>query len=340
MAAAPPRYEQLASVLTALSELAVAVCMWPCGDQRADPRTRAEAEEFLELARDIKAKLDVFLTDEVRADLVTLIEHLDQNRDRYRQAILRWVDLLEEIAHFAEEKYGDGAGPLKQREVRAAVYYLVDNFFGPQGLPTVPPFLRPIVLELITRLTVEFLVTLDNPGTDEGLALWGGVRERGQPNVRLKSSRAKFARYRETMGERFVGWLVRIFLKPRFVLTGELKTRVDAIVADWAERNRLTGTFPAQRAVEPLVQTAIWVGEHADQVRAAVDAVAMATYATARFTRMEKEEQLEVVKEAVVIMFEDLGYTGPMFRTVVRFSVDMMSDATDNLFRKRGVIRE
>lgn len=339
MAATGPRNEQLARDLSTLTELAVAICLSPCLDEPADPRNREEAEELLFLAREIKARLDIMLTDEVRADVVQLIEHLDQNRERYRQSLLRFVDLMEEIAFYAEGRYGNGAGPLKLREVRAAMYYLLEGFFGPQGLPTVPPWMRPILLEVIVRVTVEFLVTLDNP-PDESMALWNELRtERGQPSVRFKVARVRFAKYRETMGERFVGWLVRIFM-PRPILTGRLRTRVDAILNDWAERNRDTGTIPIQRILRPFVQTALWAGRHGKEVRAAIDAVSMTVYATARFTRLDRERQLEVVKEAVVILLEDLGYGGPMFRVVVRFMVDMMADATDNLFRKRGVIRE
>jgi len=41
------------------------------------------------------------------------------------------VDLLEEIAFLAEERYG--TGPMKQREVRAAIYYILKGFFGNRG---------------------------------------------------------------------------------------------------------------------------------------------------------------------------------------------------------------
>jgi hypothetical protein len=185
---------------------------------------------------------------------------------------------------------------------------------------------------------VEFLVTLDNPETDESLALWDGVRRAGPPpRVRLINARVRYAKYRDTLGERFVGWVVRIFM-PRPYITPALKARVDPILQAWAERNRLTGTIPVERAVRPFVETARWIGSHGDQARAAVNAIALATHATARFNRLDKEERMRVVKEAVVIMFEDMGYDGPMFRTVVRFMVDMMADATENLFRKRGVI--
>jgi len=340
MAAITGRNEQLAHDLSALAELATAICLAPCSDPEvADPATRGDAEELLLLAQEIKAKLDITLTDEVRADVVQLIEHLNQNRERYRLSLLRFVDLMEEIAFSAEERYGNGAGPLKQREVRAAMYYLLEGFFGPEGLPTVPQWMRPLLLEVVVRVTVEFLVTLDNP-PDEGLALWNELRtEKGQPQVRFKDSRVQFAKYRQSLGERVVGWLVRIFM-PKPFLTGRLRTRVDAILNEWTERNRLTGTIPVRRLLQPFVQTALWAGRHGKEVRAAIDAVSLTVYTTARFTRLDRDDQIAVVKEAVVIMFEDLGYRSAMFQTVIRFMVDMMADATDHLFRKRGVILE
>lgn len=340
MAATRQGYDQLGHDLSALTELAVAICLTPCANEPpADPATREEAEELLLLAREIKEKLDVFLTDEVRADAVQLIEHLSQNRERYRVSLLRFVDLMEDITYSVEDRYGDGAGPLKQREARAAMYYVLRGFFGPDGLPSVPPWMRPLLLEVVVRVTVEFLVTLDNP-PDESIALWNDLRSRrSPPKVRLLETRVRLARYRESFGERFVGMLVRIFM-PKPFLTGRLRASVDAILNDWTERNRLTGTIPIQRLLQPFVQTALWAGRHGKEVRAAIDAVSMTVYATARFTRLNRDQQLEVVKEAVVLMFEDLGYQTPMFRTIVRFMVDMMAEATDHLFRKRGVIVE
>ncbi|HEX7154259.1 MAG TPA: hypothetical protein VF618_22415 [Thermoanaerobaculia bacterium] len=338
MASMSPRSGQFANDVSTLAQLAVAVCLAPCLDEPSDPRARDEAGELLFLAREIKADLDVFLTDEVRAEIVQVIEHLDQNRDRYRLSLLRWVDLLEEIAFYTETKWGNGAGAIKQREVRAALYYILEGFLGPEGLPTVPPWMRPILLEVVVRVTVEFLVTLDHPRDGGRPPLWQDApREGSYRSIIPKQTRVRWAKYQQSVGERFVAFVVRIFM-PRPRLTGELRTRVDAILEDWAERNSLTGTIPVERFATPIVQTALWIGAHGEEVRAAIDAMATAVYATARLSRLSQAERLEVVKEAVILMFEDLGYDGPMFRTVIRFMVDMMADATQNLFRKRGVI--
>lgn len=331
--------DSLRSDLCALTDLARVVCLAPFLDrQQVDPETEEEAREMLLVAQEIKARLDDVLTDDVRADLVQLIGYLEENRNRYRAAMLRWVDLLEDLAFTVENRYGDGTGPMKLRQVRAALYYVLKGFMGQTGLPTISPWARPIMLEIAVRATVEYLVTLDNPMSNRPM-LWADASREGtyRPLLISKQAHVKIQKWRESTSERVVAWLIRILLPPPS-LKGELRKDVDAILADWEARDRRTGTKPFERMAKPVVETANWIGDHGDQVRAAIDVVALSIYETSRLAALNHEQQLEVVKEAVVMMFQDFGYTGPIFETVVRFMVDMTADATQHLFAKRGLI--
>jgi hypothetical protein len=329
--------EALASDISAIADLTVAVCLAPCLDRSMEPGEDSEARELLRVAQEIKGKLDEFLTDDVRADVVQFITSLEQNRGRYRQSFLRWVDLLEDIAFYSEEKWGEHAGVKKNREVRAAIYHVVRGFFGKEGLPSVRPWMRPIVIEIAVRATVEFLVTLDKPRDDPGQEreLWRECAPEGQ--VRFKGARVKAAEAGQTFMEGIVAWVVRILLPPP-ILSGKLKRDVDAILADWAKRNAETQTEPVERALGVFGRTAMWIGQHGDQVRAAIDLISLTIYETARLSRLDREQRLEVVKNAVVLMFQDFGYRGPIFGTMVRFMVDLSGDAIEHLFEKRELL--
>jgi hypothetical protein len=333
------RAEAFASDVTKLTELAAAVCLAPCVNRSPSPEIRDEARELQYVIEEIRDKLHDFLTDDVQADIIQLLDYLDRHRDEYRLAFLRWVDLLEDIAFAAEERWGHDAGPMKQREVRAAIYHILKGFLGPHGVTVVPPWMRPLLLEIVVRVTVEFLVTLDNPIAEGRPSLWAEAPREGTHRVRFvaKTTRMRFEKYRETLSERIVGWIVRTLMPPPR-LSGPLRARVDAILEDWARRNRVTGTTPVERFAEPLRRGALWIGQHGHQVRAAVDAVALAVYETARLSNLDRAERIEVVKEAVVLMFADLGYGGPLLTPIVRMLVDLSAGATLQLFRKRAVV--
>lgn len=330
--------EALAGDISTIADLTVAVCFAPCLDQPSNAAAESEAEELLLVAREIKEDLDQVLTDDVRADVVQFITYLEKNRARYRQSFLRWVDLLEDIAFYSEFKWGEHAGVKKNREVRAAMYHVIRGFFGTEGLPTVRPWMRPIVIEIAVRATVEFFVTLDKPRDDpfQTRELWKECPAEG--TVRFKRTRVQAAKASQTLMEGIVGWVVNILMPPPTIFSPQLKRDVDAILADWAKRNAETQTEPVERAMGVFGRTAGWIGQHGDQMRAAIDVVSLAIYESARLSRLDREQRLEVVKNAVVLMFQDLGYRGPIFGTVVRFMVDLSGDAIQHLFEKRNLL--
>jgi len=328
--------DQVASDVVAITQLTAAVCFAPCIDEPQQPELRREGEAIIRAARRIKRELDIALTPDVRADIVQTIDYFDQHREDYRSAFIRWVDLLDSVAHLMESHYGDGTGAKKERQVRAAIYYILRGFMGGQGLPTLQPWLRPIMLEIALRGTIEFIVEVDKQ--TPGRRLWADVDPSGEP-TRLFSQRtyAKVAKWRETASERFVGMIVRIFLPPPRLTDKTLKAQVDAIVGEWERETRRTGANPLRRAVTNFVISTRWIAEHAEQVRAALGAITIAVQISARFQHLKSDDQLEAVKQAVVIMFEDFGYTGPLFERMVRFMVDLLADATRHLFAKYDV---
>jgi hypothetical protein len=331
--------EALATDLSAIADLTIAVCLAPCLDRgQSSAAEMSEAEELLRVAQEVKWKLDEILEDgTIRAEVVQVITYLENNRERYRQSLLRWVDLLEDIAFYSETKWGDHAGVKKSREVRAALYHVIRGFFGVEGLPTVQPWMRPIVIEIATRATVEFLVTLDNPrDDDQSRALWQQAPPAGTVRT-MRAVRIKMSQWNQKFAERAVGFAIRMIMPPP-IMSGALKRDVDAILADWAKRNASTQSEPMERVLGVFAHTGSWIGQHGDQVRAAIDLISLTIHESARLSRLDREQRLEVIKNVVILIFQDLGYRGPLFGSIVRFLVDFSADAIQHLFEKRNLL--
>jgi hypothetical protein len=254
-----------------------------------------------------------------------------------------WVDLVEEVSILMEREYGDDMGPVKMRKVRAAMYHLVKGFLGDQELP-LGPILRPIVLEITVRAAVELIISLVNI-PDARRSLWQDVnvtparaRQLHPIVVGYKGAWIPFITGIESILTKIVAAFARlVFEQPR--LSGRLKAKVESILDDWAERNALTGTTPIGRAAKPIFDAVRWVGTHADQVRSLIDALSIAILEGARLSELNRQQRIEVTAQAMVDLFYDLGYRGPVFEMLIRLAVEMMADAIEHLYVKRGVLR-
>jgi hypothetical protein len=329
-----------------VAEVILAFILAPCIGNPAssgDSELDREAAILLGNARKIKRNLDDFLTDDVRNDIVDLLHNLARNSKQYRRAAVLWVDLVEEVSILMEREYGDHMGPVKLRKVRAAIYYLVKGFLGDQELP-LGPILRPIVLEIMVRAAVELIISLVNV-SDGRPSLWRDVHvtpERARQLhpivVGYKGAWIPFITGLESFLTKIVAAFTRfIFQQPR--LSGRLKAKVEAILENWAERNALTGTTPIGRATQPIFDAVRWVGTHADQVRSLIHALSLVILEGARLSELNRQQRVEVTAQAMADLFADLGYTGPVFEMLIRLAVEMMADAIEHLYVKRGVLR-
>ena len=329
-----------------VAEVISALLLAPCFGGPAssgDTETDREAAILLENARQIKRNLDDFLTDDVRHDIVDLIHHISRNSKEYRRAAVLWVDLVEEVSILMEREYGDDMGPVKLRKVRAAMYYLVKGFLGDQELP-LGPILRPVVLEITVRAAVELIISLVNARSSQP-SLWREVnvtpmraRQQHPIVVGYKGAWIPFITGIESFLTKMVATFARlVFEQPR--LNGRLKAKVESILDDWAERNALTGTTPIGRATQPIFDAVRWVGTHADQVRSLIDALSIAILEGARLSDLNRRQRIEATAQAMVDLFYELGYRGPVFEMLIRLAVEMMADAIEHLYVKRGVLR-
>ena len=337
------------------------LCLPP--DPRYDAPPDPEIEELLGEIDELKEKLHVLFSSDMRREVIAFIRHLNDNRESYRKTLLLWFDLVEGLAFEVELAYGDNTGPVKLRQVRAAVFYLMSKFSAGLEVPGVPRYLNRLFLHLAVRGTVEYIITLVNSEKiEQRTAAAGAVYNHGLWNRDLPRARAEITavgkrsplrraqdaagrldervkvtvvKWWEPVGERVVNWLLDKLLAPPAV-PPDFKLKVDALVADMTAGH--PNVPPIDRAVHRVFEVVRWVGRHGKEVRAAIDVFSIAINWTARMSEMSRERRIEVVTEALVRYFDDLGMSGPFFRFVLRLVVDLNLDAIHFLYVKRRVI--
>jgi hypothetical protein len=314
-----------------------------CRPQRPAPDDPGERladeliEDFWKLSRD----LDAALTPEVRHDLTTLVQHLSDNREAYAASLTAWVDLIEEVCLVVEVEYGDHTGALKLRRVRSVAFQLAQRFIGDAPLPDIPDFVRPFVIDLLTRTTVTFIIDLVNV-PDPDRQLWRNVDTKPvRPSAVLAPLRSQSAvelgarvlvRHQSLL-EAIISWLLR---PPS--LPARLQAKVDAILARWDAETAKTGQPPVQYIVRAAFEFLNWIGHHGPEIRAGVDALSIVIHWSFEFTELSREGRIDLIKRALARYFEELGIGGTLFDSLMRLAIDLVVDATIEIFVKRRVV--
>jgi hypothetical protein len=352
-----------------MMEIATAFCLAPVLDQgegEPDP-------ESAELARDIgllKRELDIMFSDDVRRQLVIFLRQINANKELYRRTLLLWLDLTEEIAFQVEKDLGDNTGPVKLSRVRGGVFYLLTKFSEGLEVPNVPRFFNRLFIHLVIRGTVEFIVNLVNidryaqrtrvAADLDDLGLWNkalrshrraesmkseairksNIVNRATHTVQAQSQRllVTVEKQRVRLWDRIADFILDLCLAPPKVPSA-FKTKIDAIVAQM-NHNRPTDMPPVTMMGKLFFDIVHWIGQHGKEIRAAIDALAIAVHQTQRLGEMTRERRIQVIEDALILYFAELGLSGPYFRFVLRLLVDINLDALIFLYEKRGVIAD
>lgn len=356
------RYDQMFAAPWRLMDLVMGFCLSPVLDraEEVDP----QAEQLYQDARRLKRDLDILFSADMRREVIVFLKHLDANREEYRKSLLLWLDLVEEFAFEVEKDLGDGTGPVKLRRVRGAVFYFLNRFSEGLQVPGIPAYFNRLALHIIIRGTVEFIVTLVN--TDkveqrspvraaaynrglwrealprEGMAtaetaatpgVWRRVKERCAQWWRAVVVRV--LKWYAPLIERFVNWVLDILMAPPGV-SADMRRRIDKIVADF-NRNAPPGQPPVEGLARWFLDVIKWVGAHGKEVRAAIDVFSIAVHWTSELSDLTRERRIELIENALILYFDDIGLSGPYFRFMLRFLVDINLDAMLFLYEKRGV---
>ena len=338
-------------------ELVTAFCLSPALDQG---ETDAEAEEIYLEAQKLLKDLDIIFTAENRRKILLWIKRIDARSEEYRRSLLLWLDLIEEVAYEAEKDLGDKTGPVKLRRVKGAVFYLMQQMTKGMEVPGIPHYLNRFGLHLAIRGTVEFIVTLDNPEKYQAepttippsdRKLWGkGPRlRRSEPDPdstfmerlrgRILDSNAMvaFLKWWEPIADRFTNWLLDKLLAPPIV-SPDFKRKIDKIINQLEqniEQDPTSRKSQMQEMFSVIFEAVRWIGRHGTEVRAAIDALSISFHLTAKMSDMERARRVVVLKEALILYFEDRGITGPYFRFMLRIVVDLGLDALKFLYQKQ-----
>jgi hypothetical protein len=249
---------------------------------------------------------------------------------------------------------------VKLRQVKGALFYLLQQMTKGMEVPGIPRYLNRFGLHFAIRGAVEFIVTLDNPGKyekgftspeDQQRKLWGtapiepGQKEETQGTfferlrARLRASRVVVAvlKWWEPKADRLTNWIMDKLLSPPVVTPG-FKRKVDELILN-LEKNIDQGsasqTSQIERMFAGVFEVIRWVGTHGTEVRAAIDGLSRIFHLTADMTAIDRNRRIEVLKEALILYFEDRGLTGPYFRVMVRIVVDLALDALKFLYQKQ-----
>jgi hypothetical protein len=297
------------------------------GQDPLDDQADELMEDFWRLARD----LDAVLTPEVRHDLLEFLRAADANREATARMLIAWVDLVEEVCLAVELDYGNGTGEAKLQRVRSVIFQLAQGFLGDAPFPSLPAFVRPFAIDLVCRVTVEFVIQLVNTG-DQDRSLWKVAAPTGQAPAKSALARtgARVAAKRWNLYEKIAAWLLRPAPLPP-----TLQKKVDAILDRWDAETALTGQPPVQRVVRSAFLLLNWIGHHGPELRRAVDALSIATHWAYEFADLSDKERIELIKKALLRYVEELGLGGSLFQRMMELAIECAVDASVQLLRKR-----
>lgn len=363
MANADPLPKNLCVAPWRAMELVSAFCLSPMLDRgESDP----VADDIYLEAQGLLADLDKILTPANRQAILLWIKRIEANRDVYKESLLLWLDVIEEVAFEIELDLKDNTGPVKLRRVKAAVFYLMEQMTHGAEVPGIPRYLNRFALHIAIRGTVEFIVTLNNPekyqsANDESPAderqLWG--KERGfrsqlyqgpRPSAsfierpldrihdQVHNSRVfvAFLKWWEPKVERLIDWVLDKLMSPPLVSPIFKKKVDDLILRLQKEMDGKTGSpAPISDMFSNIFEVVRWIGQHGTELRAAIDVFSRAFHLTSELGSLDPERRIEVVKGTLILYFEERGLSGPYFRFMLQIIVDIGLDALSFLYKKQ-----
>lgn len=301
-------------------------------DLEMDQLAGAIWEDFSRLSRD----LDKLLTVEVRQDLLGLLKWFDENKDELAPRLIAWIDLVEEICLEVEKTYGSHTGPLKFDRVRGAIFQLAQAFLGDVALPSVPSFFRPFIIDILCRVSVEFVILLVNTPAPEH-SLWRSAVS-AEPDRRASTTQRAlswFARRCRSLFEALAAWLVNPSPLP-----AKLQKQIDTIIAQWDAESEQTGRPPVANVVQSVFGFLAWIGQHGREMRLAVNTLSVTVRWAFEFSDLTDDERIALIKRALLRYLEEAGLSGTLFQRICEIALDLSVDATVELMRKRLALSE
>jgi hypothetical protein len=242
-------------------------------------------------------------------DVSTIVPFLAARLRTGREALIAWLDAIEEIVQLAERRYGPapGQGEFKALQVKAAIRRLLDG--STARTAEFVELVGPSAVDLLTGMTIDVVVAILNT----------------EPNVLWKvgDQRPRVPVPRRT---RLVAFIVRVVSVP--LSWFESKPVLDEELYDEVERIARAGADPLN-LLDNFLGIGAWVVDHRKQTLALVDLVSAACDEVEYFTTLRGAEAKQAyARNLILIALEEAGI---VFRGVFLVLAEAVIDAVIDL---------
>ncbi len=286
--------------------------------QPSESQKRADAEvhRLVELLREASG-------GGVIEGLGAAVQALSANGKQIEKGVVAWIGLMETLVQAAEQRYPNGHGSRKKGQVRAAVHAIYND--AGITLPGVPRDLTPLVINVTIDWVIDALV--DSVQT---YGLWDST----QPDDWTLSGawRAAWAAVFDAL-QPFLRLLNWIYAKFHYAepLMPEVKAAVEKVRADGLVRNK-------QDLIRPATDVLVFIGQHGEQMTAAVKAFFEVVAMTERLRTASGPEKKLYASQVVKAALKELGFPveGGLLGAIADVVISAGIESALNLFWKRA----
>jgi hypothetical protein len=233
-----------------------------------------------------------------------------------REALLAWLNLLEEIVQLTEVRFGSqkGQGDFKAMQAKAAVRRLLQHRTDARSAIIVD-FVGPFVIDRVTGWFIDLTVAVLN---SRGEALW------------MSAPIAVRVPLRTRVVTRLIQWFSRVLdvLNPPPALDRTLYDEVDRIAG---------GPGNPFVAADRLLELAEWVAQHRRQALALVDLISGACDEVELVLGLPSAAKHDYARNLIIATLEDAGLEpGALELELTEAVIDVMIKFVVDTNNKRG----
>lgn len=299
---------------------------------RADQSPPTQSTDIRFTIANMQRLLQEAMGEGTAEDLVKALNNVSEHREEIQSAVNAWINLIDVLVQNTEQRYGSkpGHGQIKAAEVKGVLRYLLQIDRLDLGIPAVPRYLIPVVIDGVVDITINGLVLVANR-----YGLW--VVAEAEPG----SIYARFLIFLQPIYMLVhpifdgLAWLLnRVYfaLRVQAPLSPAIRSAVKAVEND--------GLVISERPIlKYAVDLFIWIGTHRAQLIAALELVFAAVQEAESYVEMSGPEKKAFAHDLILAVWDSLGFeqrAGLVF-TLFDAIINGSIEAAVSLFNKRGV---
>jgi hypothetical protein len=243
------------------------------------------------------------------------------NSPQLETGVVAWVNLIEVLIQGAEQRYPEGNGPRKKAQVRSALHQLITT--NDVQIPSVPPVLQPVVLEIVLDWAVDILVDGVNQYN-----LW----DDSEPFATHSAFRMFLSGMLNGL-QPIVQYLMRLYVQLRYwrPLSPEVQAAVDR-----ARQENLIATKRA--AFGTPADLLLFMSQHRGQVIAGFKLFLEVVHQAQRIENLSGPEKKTYARDIVLSLLEELGFPvgSGLIGAIATNFIDAGIESAYNLLRRRA----